>query len=166
MLSEAGVSKVGVDGLEPPTSAVLRAVQGVSVTCGNGRKHALTRGNVLNASHRFASFPSVSRTRRARSAVPPHPQRRSIRCHLRTLGRPCSIRRPRQHLPKACPKTTRARTGLTETPALRKVRGKRTQVPMPQEPNTQPVMGGVVCWAASRWWWVFGRCWLRLRRVR
>ncbi len=53
-------------------------------------KRALTGGNARNVSRRFSWFLSVSRTRRARSPIPPHPQRRPIRCpadpHASLLG--------------------------------------------------------------------------------
>jgi len=41
-------------------------------------KRALTGGNALNVSRHISWFLSVSRTRRARSTIPPHPQRRAI----------------------------------------------------------------------------------------
>ena len=57
-------------------------------------KHALTGGNVLNVSHHSVWFLSVSRTRRARSPIPPHPQRRPIRCPARPSRIPTPIVNP------------------------------------------------------------------------
>lgn len=75
---DVGSQSVNVTDLNPQSLRCERCAP-IALT---RSKHTLTAEDVLSASHRFAWFPSVSRTRRARSAVPPHPRRRSDRCGL------------------------------------------------------------------------------------
>ncbi len=84
-------------------------------------KHALTGGNALNVSHHSVWFLSVSRTRRARSPIPPHPQRRPIRCPARPSGIPTRIVNP----------TDTSRATVAQTQALRRPNQYRTLEPMP-----------------------------------
>ena len=90
---------------------LVGASQGVSVTCGNGRKRALTgddathrHSTIRDVSQRNASYarPGVMSEMRANRDLVAAAE--DIRSPVKGLRRPDSVRHPREHLQRDCPR--------------------------------------------------------------